>query len=76
MLDMYQSYVLHGGPLDGYAFRARPGTVMVHAVNPDGSAKGADTLVAYKRVTILDNGPFGRNEYHWVDPATIVLDDD
>ena len=91
MLDMYQSYVLQGGPLDGFTIRARAGTIMVHAVNPDGSAKvtgdmgdligvppevPADTLVAYKRVTVFDHGPFGHNEYHWVDPETIGNDDD
>lgn len=91
MLDMYQNHVLKGGPLDGCTIRARAGTIMVHAVNPDGTAQvTADMgaliqappelkdlpLVAYKRVTVFDHGPFGHNEYVWVDPDTIGDDTD
>ena len=31
---MYQSYVLHGGPLDGYLIRARAGVLVIHAEVP------------------------------------------
>lgn len=75
MLDMYQNHVLHGGPFDGYQIRARAGTLVVHVVDPGGPAKGGP-LEAYRRRTIRDNGPFGRNEYHWIDPALIGDDSD
>ena len=82
-LDMYQSYVLHGGPLDGYLIRARAGVLVIHAADPgDPRAEAvaeldpvmvpagvpADTFLRYRRVTVWEDGPFPSNEYHWVDP--------
>lgn len=57
-MDMYQNFVLHGGPDDGALARIREGVLSLRAdADPDGR---------YRRLQFPDVGPFVRNEYHWV----------